>query len=89
MITGMPPIRPLNANDTAIEGFVPTPGGPMQNVDYYQLVGKNFAETLGVRLIDGRFLDDRDGDGAPPVVMVNQTMARTFWPGQKPAGTPD
>jgi len=86
MMTGIPPIRPLNANDTSIENFVPTPGGPMQNVDFYQLAGKNFFETLGIRLVDGRFLDDRDGDGAPPVVVVNQTMARTFWPGQNALG---
>ena len=58
----------------------------MQNVDFYQLAGKNFFETLGIRLVDGRFLDDRDGDGAPPVVVVNQTMARTFWPGQNALG---
>jgi predicted permease len=86
MMTGIPPVRPLNANDTMIEGFVPRPGGPMQNVDFYQLVGKNFFETLGIRLVDGRFLDDRDGDGAPLVVVVNQTMARTFWPGQNALG---
>ncbi|MEO8128181.1 MAG: ABC transporter permease [Bryobacteraceae bacterium] len=86
MMTGMPPVRPLNANDTSIEGFVPVPGGPMQNVDYYQLAGKNFFETLGIRLLDGRFLDERDGGEAPPVVVVNQTMARTFWAGQNPLG---
>ena len=58
----------------------------MQNVDFYQLVGKNFFETWASALVDGRFLDDRDGDGAPLVVVVNQTMARTFWTGQNALG---
>jgi hypothetical protein len=47
MVSGMPPIRPVNSNDTKIEGFVPRPNGPIQNVDDYQTVGRNFVETLG------------------------------------------
>jgi predicted permease len=86
LMSGMPPIRPLNANDTEIEGFVPREGGPIQNVDYFQSVGSRFFETAGIRLIDGRYLDDRDGDGGPAVVVVNQTMANTFWPAESAIG---
>jgi hypothetical protein len=59
---------------------------PIQNVDYYQTVGRNFVETLGVRLIEGRGFDERDGAGAPPSVIINQTMAKTFWPSQSAIG---
>ncbi|MBI3681042.1 MAG: serine hydrolase [Acidobacteria bacterium] len=86
LLGGLPPIRPLDANDTQIEGFVPQPGGPIQNIDYYQMAGDRFLETTGARLIEGRLFDRRDGESAPPVVVVNQTMARTFWPGQSPLG---
>jgi putative ABC transport system permease protein len=86
MMTGMPPVRPLNANDAQIEGFVQKTGGPLQNVDYYQATGRSFFETLGVPLIEGRLFDDRDGAGGPPVIIANQTMARTFWPGQSAIG---
>jgi putative ABC transport system permease protein len=86
MMGGMPPIRPVNSNDTKIEGFVPRPNGPIQNVDYYQTVGHRFFETMGARLIEGRPFDQRDGQGAPPTVIINQTMAKTFWPGQSAIG---
>lgn len=86
LMGGLPPQRPGNFNDTEIENFVPRQGGPVQNVDYYQPVGVHFFETLGARLVDGRFLDERDGKDAPAAVVVNETMARTFWPGQSAVG---
>src|SRR3954466_7125347 len=58
VVSGLPPNRPINANDTAIEGFVPKPGGPIQNIDYWNTVSPKFFETVGARLIEGRFLND-------------------------------
>jgi putative ABC transport system permease protein len=86
VFAGMPPLRPVNSNDTAIEGFVQKQNGPIQLVDYYQSVGRSFFETLGTRLIEGRTFDERDGPSGTPVVIVNQTMAKTFWPGQSAIG---
>ena len=84
--TGLPPARPLNANDTDIEGFVPVPGGPIQNFDYWNFVSPDYFTAIGAKLIEGRFLDRNDGDGAPPAVVVNQTLARTFWPKESAIG---
>ena len=86
MMGGLPPSRQLNANDTGIEGWVDSPNAPQQNVDYWQQVGDRFFETMGVRLIEGRFFDNRDGQNAPKTVIVNQTMAQTFWPGRSAIG---
>jgi putative ABC transport system permease protein len=86
LVSGLPPIRPPNMNDTEIEGFVQTKDGPIQNVDFWQAVGRKYFETMGIRLIDGRFFDDRDVVGAPEVVIVNKSMAITFWPKQSPIG---
>ena len=47
MANGLPPDRPINANDTPIEGFVPTPGGPIQNIDYWNIVGGRYLEDHG------------------------------------------
>jgi predicted permease len=77
--SGLPPMRPPNMNDTKIEGWVMRKGGPIQNVDYYQGVTPGFFQTMGIRLMDGRLFDERDGHGAPDVAIINQTMARTFW----------
>jgi putative ABC transport system permease protein len=84
--SGLPPVRPPNMNDTKIEGFVHKQGGPIENVDYYNVVSKDFFKTLGIRLMDGREFDDRDVQGSPDVVIVNQTMARTFWGIESPLG---
>jgi predicted permease len=39
-----------------------------------------------VRLVDGRLFEARDDAGGTPVVIVNETLARQFWPGQSPIG---
>jgi putative ABC transport system permease protein len=86
ILQGLPPERIAVQNDTQIENFVKREGGPIQNVAFYQTVGDRFFETLGIRLLDGRFFDNRDGAGGVPAVIVNQTMARTFWPAESAIG---
>jgi putative ABC transport system permease protein len=73
-------------NDTDIEGFVLKEGGPIQNVDFYQSVSKDYFTTMGIALVDGRLFEARDVQDAPEVAIVNKTMAATFWPGQNPIG---
>src|SRR5947199_1115642 len=86
VVSGLPPDRPINANDTAIEGFVPKPGGPIQNIDYWNSVSPRYFETAGARLIEGRFLNNSDGPDAPLALVVNQTLARTYWPNESAIG---
>ena len=83
---GLAPLRPPNMNDTDIEGFVKREGGPIENVDFYQSVSKDYFATMGIRLMDGRLFDDRDAQGGPPAVIINKSMAMTFWPNQNPIG---
>jgi predicted permease len=85
-VSGLPPVRPINANDTLIEGFVPRPNGPLQNIDYYQAVGPDYFHVMGIRLMEGRTFDEHDGVGAPAVVVINKTMADIFWPGESAIG---
>jgi putative ABC transport system permease protein len=86
IMTGLPPERQIDANDTEIENFMPVPGGPGNNIDYYQVVADHFFETMGIRLLDGRLFDARDVDGAPATVIVNQTMARTYYGNESAIG---
>jgi predicted permease len=86
LASGLAPLRPPNMNDTDIEGFVMKEGGPIQNVDFYQSVSKDYFATMGIRLIDGRLFEARDVQDAPEVAIVNKTMAVTFWPNQNPIG---
>src|SRR5882724_5558316 len=86
LASGLAPLRPPNMNDTEIVGFVQTEGGPIQNVDFYQSVSKDYFTTMGIRLMDGRLFESRDVQDAAEVAIVNKTMAMTFWPNQNALG---
>ncbi|MCU1262948.1 MAG: hypothetical protein JWO80_5833, partial [Bryobacterales bacterium] len=46
----------------------------------------NYFEAFGIPLRKGRYLNGGDARGREPVVLVNETMARRFWPGQNAIG---
>jgi predicted permease len=52
----------------------------------YALVSPRYFATLRIPLIAGRDFEDRDDFTGPGAVIVNETMARRFWPGQDPIG---
>jgi len=49
-------------------------------------VTPEYFQTLRVPLIRGRYFTWHDGPDASPVVIINETMARGFWPGEDPIG---
>src|SRR5262249_27346454 len=49
-------------------------------------VSPGFFETMGVRLVHGRFIDARDVESAPRAIVVNETFANKYWPNQDPTG---
>jgi hypothetical protein len=46
----------------------------------------DYLQTLRVMPVEGRLLDARDGANAPPALVINETLARRFMPGQSPLG---
>ena len=62
---GLPPQRPVNANDTNFEGYAPGPGDPPANVDYYQTVTQGYFETMGIEITQGRAFEPGDAIGGP------------------------
>lgn len=53
---------------------------------YINRVRENFMETMEIPLLAGRALEPQDDARAPRVVVVNQTFARTYFPGENPIG---
>lgn len=49
-------------------------------------VGPGYWRTVGLAPVRGRVTNDRDVEGQPLVVVVNETMARLVWPGRDPIG---
>ena len=85
-VSGLPPIRNLDANDTDFEGVERTEDGPAHNVDYWSGVDLDYVETMDIAVLEGRSFEPQDILGTTPVAMVNQRLAQTFYPGQSPVG---
>ena len=49
-------------------------------------VSADFFKTFGTSLLRGRFFSAADAIGAPPVALINEAMARRFWPNDDPVG---
>lgn len=49
-------------------------------------VSREYFETLGVPLLEGRLFTDADRPESPPVVVINETMARRYWPNESAVG---
>jgi predicted permease len=50
------------------------------------MISPTYLKTLGVPIIEGRDFADTDIAGSPAVVVINHTMARTFWPNESAVG---
>lgn len=85
MMSGLPPRRDIDANDTEFEGLPDTPDRPPQNVDYYQFISLDYLETMGIGLVAGRGFEPSDEAGGP-AVLVNERLVNVFYPGQDPIG---
>jgi predicted permease len=68
-----------NTRFFAVEGRQLLPGDDPDAL--YRVGTGDYLRTLGVTPIEGRLIDDRDGADAPPVVVVNETLARRFLTG--------
>ena len=53
---------------------------------FFKTVSPSYFETLGIRLMTGRLLNDNDRTGAPPVAVINETLARREFPAEDPIG---
>jgi putative ABC transport system permease protein len=77
----------MTAGNTSWLGIDGRPQRPDELRDALLRVGTpSYLATLGVRAVDGRILDERDVAGAPRSVVVNETLARTFFPGRSSLG---
>ncbi len=71
-------------NDAYPEGYVPHPHESLlvQNAE----VGPRYFESLHIPILEGREFTPEDDEKAPKVLIVDQTAARRYWPGQDPLG---
>src|SRR5262245_44443844 len=79
------PLMPLiSKTSVVIEGWQPQPG---ENIAIDSTgVGPGYHEALGIPLVAGRGFTERDNGNAPGVVIINETLARVYYPNQNPLG---
>jgi putative ABC transport system permease protein len=57
-----------------------------QNHARFHFASPNYFRAAGIPLVAGRFFSYRDNLDAPPVMLINQSLARLYWPNQDPVG---
>jgi putative ABC transport system permease protein len=84
-ITNEPPMKGTIFPPFLIEGrnYLPYPQRPACG---FKVVGPSYFDTVGMRLLKGRSLDESDGAGAAPVTVINETMAKKYFKGEDPIG---
>ena len=78
------PFSGFNVPPISVPGLAEPPGANRQ-LPFLQAATPEFFDILRIRIIEGRRLTEADDRGAP-VVVVNETMARTVWPGESAIG---
>jgi len=85
VVTSIPLSGDIDKIGFSIEGRPdPAPGHKLSwNVN---LVGPGYLRTLGIPLLKGRDFTERDAAATPLAALINQSLARKYWPGQDPVG---
>jgi len=68
-----------------VEGQAAPANGEEPRADI-RMATPGYFETMKMRLVGGRFIDDRDRTGMPAVMVINETMARRYFAGENPIG---
>ena len=83
-----PPLAgPGSATDAGffIEGR-PAPPPGQRLTAWYSIVAPNFHETMRIRLLRGRTFSEQDTKTKAAVIVVNETLAKRYWPNEDPLG---
>lgn len=84
-VTSTLPLRGGPATSFIIEGRPPVQHGDEPSADI-RVIDSHYFETMGVPLRAGRGFVETDTAAAPRVMVINETLARRFWPGEDPIG---
>lgn len=83
------------ANDLPLQGqdTTSTPAVEGRPLSEFERIGvgvhpvnPGYFRAMGIPLLKGRFFSEQDGADAPPVVIINEALARRFWPNEDPIG---
>lgn len=85
LAASVPMGSPLGNQSVYIEGRR-VPSGQRAPRAFFNSVDASYFDTLRIRVLLGRAFTDADGETSSRVAIVNETMAKDFWPGEDPIG---
>ena len=68
-----------------VEGYQ-SPPGPQLNLDNHSVIYGDYLEAMGIPLLRGRGFTEQDGPKSTHVLLVSDSLAKKYWPGQDPLG---
>ena len=83
--TNLPLYRQGNSISISIEGRPDPPPG-QELIVVTRVISPGYFDTMSIPLLKGRQITDQDKETSPNVVVISETMARRFWPGEDPIG---
>jgi putative ABC transport system permease protein len=76
----------LGSTGTTAPAGPPQSGGDLRVYAIWKSISGDYPQAMGLRLLRGRYLSSADGPGAPLVAIIDEAMARRYWPGEDPIG---
>ncbi len=83
---GAVPLGHDRDNQTPPVPLIRETGGNQSPLVDASVVTPEYFHLLGMTLLRGRLLNDFDNETAPEVALINETMAKTYWPNEDPIG---
>jgi predicted permease len=74
-----------NGDSLLVEGYQPPTGQPGPSSPF-ELISGDYFGTMKIPLVEGRGFRDSDNEKSPNVAIVNQSLAKKYWPNQDPIG---
>ena len=84
-VSTLPLLIKGNTRGFVIEGHPPPIPGEALDANYRE-VSSEYLQTMGIPLRRGRYVNEQDHAEAKAVAVINETMARKFWPNEDPLG---
>lgn len=86
IMSGLPPQRRANNTSFLLDGVETMDHSSIHQVDFVQHVSSGYLQVLGIPVREGRELGAADDERGAPVALVNETLARSFWPNDSALG---
>ena len=74
------PLGGANSSDAFLVEGQPEPPPDRENMGRYRVCSPDYFQTMGIAILKGRAFTDQDKAGAKPVIIVNETLAKRYWP---------